>query len=72
MKNQTDLVLDYMRKWGGITPMEALSSLGVMRLGARIYDLRKAGHRISSERVEISARRANGGHKAVARYRMGQ
>jgi hypothetical protein len=72
MKTQNDQVLDYLRKWKSITPMEALSALGVMRLGARIYDLRRAGHAIASERMEIGVRGCRGVRKAVARYRLGR
>lgn len=71
MKPQTDQVLDYLRRFETITPMEALASLGVMRLGARIYDLRREGHRIVSERFELGSRSCTGAHKAVARYRLG-
>jgi len=46
---QNDMVLDYIRRFGSITPLEALADLGCMRLGARVYDLKRLGHSIVSE-----------------------
>lgn len=40
---QNQRVLDYMEETGGITQIEALRELGVMRLASRISDLRKRG-----------------------------
>jgi hypothetical protein len=50
-KTQCDRVLQYMRDFGSINPLQALGDLGVMRLGARIYDLKKEGHAISRKMV---------------------
>ena len=44
-------VLDYMRKYGGITQAEAYEMLGCARLSGRIYDLKKRGLDIRSNRV---------------------
>ena len=49
---QTERVLKYMKDFGGITPIDAMKDLGIMRLGARIYDLEKEGVRIIHETVE--------------------
>lgn len=57
-------VLDRLRK-GPLTPGEALSELGVMRLSAVIYDLKAEGHAITSELVEVPTRK---GTARVARY----
>ena len=43
---QTERVLNYMRLFGSITPLDALRDLSVMRLASRISDLRKQGYRI--------------------------
>ena len=59
-------ILDYMQRWQSITPMEALTSLGCMRLGARIYDLRNAGHSIRRELVTVQRR--DGTTTRVAKY----
>ena len=48
--NQTEMILQYMRDYGSITPIDALREFGVMRLGARICDLKDEGVSIRSER----------------------
>lgn len=48
---QTQQILDHMKRCGSITPLEALREYGCMRLGARIWDLKRMGHRIRSEIV---------------------
>lgn len=47
--NQKYRVLHYMRTYGSITPLQALGDLGIMRLGARIYELKKMGYGIRTE-----------------------
>ena len=49
-------ILEYMRKYGSITPMEALREFGCYRLGARIYELRVSGVRIKTELVKSMTR----------------
>lgn len=49
---QTDLILSYMKRFGSINPMEAMSDIGCMRLAARIADLKAEGHKITSTIVE--------------------
>ena len=44
-KNRT---LQFLLDFGSITQLEAYADLGIMRLGARIYDLRKDGWPITS------------------------
>lgn len=39
--NQEDLVLDFMIRECGITSMQAFKALGVTRLSAKIFELRK-------------------------------
>lgn len=53
---QASMVLQYMRDFGSITPLEAMADLGVMRLAARISDLRKAGYAIESKTVPVRNR----------------
>lgn len=43
---QCDKVLQYMRQFGSITQLEALSDIGCMRLASRITDLRQRGYAI--------------------------
>ena len=66
--SQTDRVLERLRK-APLTQLEALTELGVMRLGARILELREAGHKIETETVEVATRIA-GETARVARYRL--
>ena len=46
-------ILAYLEAGGGLTPQLALSLFGSFRLGARIWDLRKAGNEIVEERVPV-------------------
>ena len=46
-QKQTDLILRYLQEYGSITPLEALSEFSCMRLGARIWDLRRDGYEIT-------------------------
>ena len=48
-KTQTQRVLQYMRDFGSIMAVQGMADLGVMRLAARIADLRKAGYAIESK-----------------------
>lgn len=41
-------VLEHLQQNGSINPMEALMRYGIMRLGARIYELRDDGHNIKT------------------------
>ena len=43
------MVIDYIREFGSITPMDALRDLGVMRLASRISELKKNGYDIESK-----------------------
>ena len=43
---QCDKVLEYMRRFGSITQLQALSDIGCMRLASRISDLRQQGYAI--------------------------
>lgn len=49
--SQTNQILAHLQSGGSITPLEALERFGCLRLGARILDLRNAGHCINSELV---------------------
>ena len=40
---QYEKILDYMQRFGSITPLDAFKDLGIIRLSARIYDMRKDG-----------------------------
>ena len=52
MSKQCRRVLEYLELYGSITQFEALRDLGIMRLAARIFDLRsKWGIPIEDENV---------------------
>ena len=65
---QTEMILNHLRQRGSITPLEAQEDYGIMRLGARIWDLKHAGHSIVTEREEGVNRFGAKCH--WARYRM--
>lgn len=45
---QCEKVLAYIDRFGSITQAEAFNDLGVMRLAARISDIKKSGVQITS------------------------
>ena len=61
-------IIKYMHDFGSITPIEALKDLGVMRLGARIFDLEQQGFEILHERE--SGRNRYGEKTSYRRYRL--
>ena len=61
MKSQNLAILSYLKTGKTLTPLQALKLFGSLRLGARIYDLREAGHQIKSVLIEV-------GNKHVAKY----
>lgn len=50
---QVQRVLDYMRKHGSITQLEASIHLSVQRLPSRIFEIKKLGYTVRSERVTV-------------------
>ena len=64
-KNQAMQVLKYMEHFGSITPLEAFEDLQIMRLSARIKDLKDLGYPI----VKVTEHYSNNGiYKHYARY----
>ena len=62
MNTQTQNILEYMQQGNSITPLEALNLFGCMRLGARIFEIKRSGY------VVITKVKAVNGHKHVAEY----
>ena len=62
--SQTQAILKHLQR-ASITPLEALDRYGCFRLGARIHELKQAGHSIKSEIVEREGKR-------FARYSLAQ
>ena len=46
-----EMIIDYLKKYGSITPAEAYEKLGIMRLQARIHELRQMGYNIVTELI---------------------
>ena len=65
---QTERILQYMRDFGSITQLEAIRDISCMRLGARIFDLKREGYEIKKE-METSKNRY-GEDTSYARYRL--
>ena len=45
-KSHKSLILEHLQSGRTLTPLAALNLFGCFRLGARIWDLRKAGYKI--------------------------
>lgn len=70
MASQKQMVLDYIREFGSITPLDAFKDLGVTRLAAVIFELKDDGHDIHTEREHGKNRF---GHATMyARYSFGR
>jgi len=50
---QNERVFDHLLTSGPLQPFQAWRELGVYRLASRINDLRKAGHKIQTKKVEV-------------------
>jgi len=65
--SQTIEVLNWLKR-EPITPLQALHSLGCMRLGARVYELRNMGYNIVTDRFPVT--NSKGTKTVVGRYRL--
>lgn len=70
MANQKQMVLDYIREFGSITPVDAFKDLGITRLAAVVCRLRREGHDINKEREHAYNR--YGQKVRYARYSFGK
>jgi len=68
MATQCERILKYMQDFGSVNPMQAMADLGVMRLAARISDLREQGHTIS--RQMVAGKNRYGEAVSFAEYRL--
>lgn len=65
---QCEMIIKYLRQHRTITPIQAEDNFGIMRLGARIWDLRDIGYPIITETVKAKNRY---GKKIIyAKYRL--
>lgn len=60
--SQADQILEHLKAGNRITPLDALNMFQCLRLGGRIYDLKKLGHPIEKEMIETPS------GKHVAQY----
>lgn len=65
---QNEAVLAYIRRNGAIDPITALNELGILRLAARVADLRSLGHNIVTETK--TRKLPDGTKKSWAEYKM--
>ena len=56
MMTQNQRVLGYLAAGMTLNPLQAWTELGIYRLGARIFDLRKLGYDIKSSRTAVKNR----------------
>lgn len=68
-QNQCKRILKYIEQFGSISDREAVFDLGIGRLASRIYELRKEGYNIISEREKGKNR--FGETIYYARYKLG-
>lgn len=64
--SQNQQILNHLAKYGSITPRQALDRYGIMRLSARIGDLKELGYRIDS--IKERGTNRNGKPCTYARY----
>ena len=68
--SQCNRVLQHLQAYGSITPLEAMQEYGIMRLGARIYDLKKMGYSI--DRIIETGKNRYGESTSYARYSLNE
>lgn len=49
---QKKIILKHLKDYGSIEPLEALGDYGIYRLASRISELRDAGYKITTEKVQ--------------------
>jgi len=62
---QSETIVSHLKQYGSITPLEALTRYGIMRLAARVNELRNGGFPITSNIKVHDGRR-------YASYSMGE
>lgn len=63
-QSQEAKILEWLKAGNSLTPLEALERFNTLRLGGRIYGLRKLGYDIKTENYKTPS------GKHVARYRL--
>lgn len=65
---QNEMILNHMQRGRAIDPLTALNDYGVMRLAARIHNLRAEGHEIHAIKRDVHKR--NGEVATICIYRL--
>ncbi len=60
--SQERMILEALKKGESLTPLESLKRFGCLRLGARIWDLKRKGHDVKKSIVKTAS------GKRVAQY----
>lgn len=63
---QCEEILEYMKKYGSITQLQAYLDIGCWRLASRINDLRKRGYAIQRQMIKVKNR--HGQNVPIAQY----
>lgn len=53
---QNQRLIAYLEEHGHITQLEALTELGIFRLASRINDIKRMGHTVTGNMVEVNNR----------------
>jgi hypothetical protein len=53
---QCEQIIEYLHKFGSITPMEAFADLGITKLATRVSEMRKDGREFKIETVKSTNR----------------
>jgi hypothetical protein len=56
-KTQNAAILHFLKMGRKLTPLAALRLFGTMRLAARVWELKKDGHRIESGAITVAGKR---------------
>ena len=54
--NQGDRIIEYIKRHGSITPMEAFMELGITKLATRISELKRCGYKFEQEYIKSKNR----------------
>ena len=56
MMTQREAILQYIKEFGSITPMQAFADLGITKLATRISEMRRDGMAFKIETVSVKNR----------------